>query len=61
MFSLALSGCNNGSSDDSGSSPAQAKDYSYYILSEKPAYYKDASKVNDKVVFGKIISTPKDM
>lgn len=39
----------------------QSKDYSYYILSERPAYYKEASKVNDKVVFGKIISNPKDM
>lgn len=39
----------------------QSKDYSYYILDEAPAYYKEASKVNDKVVFGKIISSPKDM
>lgn len=39
----------------------QAKDYSYYILDKTPAYYKEASKENDKVVFGKIISNPKDM
>ena len=39
----------------------QSKDYSYYILDEAPAYYKEASKQNDKVVFGKIISNPKDI
>ena len=39
----------------------QAKDYSFYILDSAPAYYKEASKENDKVVFGKIVSSPKDI
>ena len=39
----------------------QSKDYSYYILSKTPSYYKNASKENGKVVFGKITAAPKDM
>lgn len=39
----------------------QAKDYSYYILNNSPAYYKEVNKENDKIVFGKIISNPKDI
>lgn len=39
----------------------QSKDYSYYILAEAPAYYKEVFEENGKVVFGEIISTPKDM
>ncbi len=39
----------------------QSKDYSYYILEKVPAYYKEAFEENGKIVFGEIISTPKDM
>lgn len=39
----------------------QAKDYSYYILDNTPTYYKEAYKENGKVIFGEIISSPKDM
>ena len=39
----------------------QSKDYSYYILAEAPAYYKEVFEESGKVVFGEIISTPKDM
>lgn len=39
----------------------QSPDYSYYILNETPKYYKEASKSDNKVSFGKIKASPKDM
>ncbi len=39
----------------------QSPDYSYYILSETPEYYKEAAKSADKVSFSKIKASPKDM